>query len=330
MRGAGDRCLAGDLNADKAAQSATKAADGGRFGLVCHSADDITLEAAPQLQVSRETRTSAELSHATDRSNDVPGTHPPSKDLHELAALASVLGHGRHSREERASFELLGTMAAMLAHELQNVLTPICGYSSLALQALDRDAPARRSVERVQAAAERGRKIASSIIGLAKGGGVEEPHHCNLADVTNEAIMLLGREPGRLGMSIAADVPSDLRVAARPSAVLQVILNAMMNACRALGSDGSITIAACSTGNAPSDEALIEIFDSGPGLTPEQLHEVRAGRLGQGLGLPISRWLCEASGGRFEVDSPATGGTVVRISLPLASVSGQNHHVVRA
>jgi len=260
----------------------------------------------------------------------VPGDHHPSKELHDLAPLASVLAHGRHAREERAALELLGTMAAMLAHELQNVLTPICGYSSLALQALDRDAPARRSVERVQAAAERGRKIANSIIGLAKGGRADEPHCCNVSTIVQEAIMLLGREPGRLGMSIAADVSPDLSVAVRPSALLQVILNAMMNACRALGSDGSITIAACSTGNAPTDSALIEIFDSGPGLTPEQLHEFRSGRLGHGLGLPISRWLCEASGGQLEVDSPATGGTVVRISLPLASAAAQDHHAVRA
>jgi signal transduction histidine kinase len=278
----------------------------------------------------RETARTAELRGVDNRSTVVPGNPPPSQNLEELAALANVLGHSRQSREERASFELLGTMAAMLAHELQNVLTPICGYSSLALQALDPDAPARRSVERVHAAAERGRKIAGSIIGLAKGGGVEEPHRCNVAEAVGEAIMLLGREPGRLGMSIAADVPAGLLVAARPSAVLQVVLNALINACRALGSDGSITIAACSTGNTTTDEVLIEISDSGPGLTPDQLHEVRAGRLGQGLGLPISRWLCEASGGRLEVDSPATGGTVVRVSLPVASLVGQDHDVVRA
>gem|GEM_PF-3746919 len=219
-------------------------------------------------------------------------------------------------------------MAAVLAHELQNILTPICGYSSLALQALDQDAPARRSVERVRDAASRGQQVAASILSIAKGGGVADAD-CDIAYAFHEALGLLGREPGRIGISIAADIQTGLRVAIGGTAMVQVFVNLLMNSCRALGGDGTVTVAGCSTGNTPADAALIEIADSGPGLAPEQLEQLRQGRLGSGFGLPIARWLIEASGGAFEVDSPAAGGTVIRLRIPIASFVREQHDIIR-
>jgi signal transduction histidine kinase len=231
--------------------------------------------------------------------------------------------------EERARLESLGTMAAVLAHELQNILTPICGYSSLALQSLDADAPARRSVERVHAAATRARQIAGSILSIAKGSASTEVSRCQIAAAFQHAVDMLGREPGRIGISIAADIQQDLIAAIDQTAMVQVFVNALMNACRAMGGDGTITVGACATGNAADDSVLIEIADSGPGLSDSQLQQLRNGRLGSGFGLPIARWLIEASGGSLHVDSPATGGTVIRISLPAASSAAQQHHVAR-
>lgn len=248
----------------------------------------------------------------------------------ELEALHARLGVGGRTPHERATLEALGSMAAVLAHELQNCLTPVCGYSSLALLSLDGDAPARRSVERAHAAAERCRQVAASIVAIAKGDVIRERTWCEVGAIVNEAIAMMGREPGRLGISIAADVEQGLAVAARPTAMVQVLTNVLLNACRAVSGGGAITIAACSTGNTPTDVALIEVHNTGPSLTPEQLQELRSGRAAGGLGIPISRWLCETSGGRFEIESPGPGGTTIRIAMPIASVLGNDDHILGA
>jgi two-component system, OmpR family, sensor histidine kinase BaeS len=103
-----------------------------------------------------------------------------------------------------------------------------------------------------------------------------------------------------------------------PSRMRQVLANLLANALRFTPSGGEVVL----EGRADGRHVVIEVRDTGPGIAADVLPRVfdrfyRSGdSAGSGLGLPIARSLVEAHGGTIEAQSPAGGGTTIRIRLP--------------
>src|SRR4029450_419615 len=104
----------------------------------------------------------------------------------------------------------------------------------------------------------------------------------------------------------------------------QALINVLDNAIKYTPRKGSIHVA---VRKAPSLEGVIEVQDTGPGISAihrdrifERFYRVDAGRSqgagGTGLGLAPARWAVEASGGRLELESEEGAGSLFRIVLP--------------
>ncbi len=135
---------------------------------------------------------------------------------------------------------------------------------------------------------------------------------------------LLVDRPVEAALAVEQPLP-DIRC--DPRRVRQILLNLVANACK-FTEQGRVTIRARGSG----DEVLIAVQDTGPGVAAEDqaliFETFRQSRLGlrvgtgTGLGLPISRHLAEAHGGRLWVESQPGHGATFNVALPIAGPPG--------
>jgi signal transduction histidine kinase len=100
----------------------------------------------------------------------------------------------------------------------------------------------------------------------------------------------------------------------------QVFMNLLVNAAQAIPERGTITVRTRQQG----DQAVVEIADTGVGIPPDKLHRIfepffttKPVGKGTGLGLSIAYGIVQKHGGRIEVESTVSKGTIFRIVLPL-------------
>jgi two-component system NtrC family sensor kinase len=220
----------------------------------------------------------------------------------------------------------LGTIASIIAHEYNNILTPMISYAQMAL-AEDADAELmRKALGKMLGGAERAAKISSSLLGFAREA--DEQHIARLADTIQEAVGCLAREPAKDGIDLAIDVP-DVLIAMSPLNLQQVILNLLLNARKAMRrGGGKLTI----TGREHGSLVHVDIADTGPGI-PEQIidrifepfvtHKIDPAegvteRKGTGLGLCICQELTRNAGGSIKVTSTPGQGATFHLQLPRA------------
>jgi signal transduction histidine kinase len=228
----------------------------------------------------------------------------------------------------------LGTLAGSIAHEFNNLLTPVLSYAQMALASPDDHDLAKKALQKAVEGAERAAAAASSILGFIRDDDGQMVH---VGHALKDALGCLARNPARDGIDLAVDIPEDAWVAISPVRLQQVLLNLLLNSRRAImPRAGRITVkATCSTWNTPanatissSDLVEIEFKDSGCGIPSELIDRVfepfvrgpqpEGASRGTGLGLAICRQLITESHGLITIESALNQGTLVRITLPKA------------
>ncbi len=224
----------------------------------------------------------------------------------------------------------IGTTAAMIAHEFNNLLTPVVAY---ARQALDTEDPGlmRVALTKTLERTEVLRQMADRVVGFARNPEASIKAVPVRAVVEN-AIGCLGRDLARDNIVLNLQIDPGLAVRANESQLLQVFFNLVINARQAmLGRRGRLTIDAAPAGLASGEPLVrISVRDTGCGITPENLprvfepffstkqHEDKAERRGLGLGLSISKDIIEEFGGEITVSSEPGAGTTFTVTLPRA------------
>lgn len=225
---------------------------------------------------------------------------------------------------------MLGVLTAGIAHEINNLLTPVLSYAQLALAKPDDRELCTKALQRAQAGAQSAAEVIHAILGLTRG---EDGRTCaNVAEVVQEALRCLGRDPAKDSVTVERRVPDHIRVAAQPVALQQVLLNLLLNSLKALkGRPGTITIAA----RERAGQVTIEVSDDGPGIPVDVLptvfdppsiaprvrrrHPKHADKQqGTGVGLSICRQLIESANGTIECTSSTNNGTTFTIVMPSA------------
>jgi two-component system sensor histidine kinase BaeS len=136
----------------------------------------------------------------------------------------------------------------------------------------------------------------------------------------DEVVRSFAGSAGTAGVSVTADIPSDLPIVdVDPVRIKEVLANLVANGVRHTPSGGTVVV----RGEVMGDRLGLRVADTGPGIDAELLPHVfdrfvkGAGSSGSGLGLAIARHLAVAHGGDLEAESTGSGGTTFRVRLPL-------------
>ncbi len=205
------------------------------------------------------------------------------EELEAKLASTQVELHALYTQLERLNrLASIGTIAGMIAHEFNNILTPIMSYSQMAAAAPDDRALTQKALARTLAGSERAAKIADAILSFVRdereeGGGQNNLFHvehdiaqsANIAAVARDALSCLGKESASDGMGSMLRVPEDLTAAIHPIALQQVLVNLILNARNATAAHGgSIELSAMRVNQEPQTptDAADSRCESSPGL----------------------------------------------------------------
>lgn len=221
----------------------------------------------------------------------------------------------------------MGTMASTLAHELNQPLTALTNYVRGARCIVERAIPdlateVSEALEAAEAGALRAGEIVRRLRELVSRGSVSIAAE-DLRSLIEEAGVLAFVDEHLLGIThdIVVDAAAT-RVRADRIQIQQVLINLIRNAVQAMegASERHVSILARPV---PGDMIEIAVADSGGGIAPEHMDSLfsrfattKAG--GMGIGLPISRTIVEAHGGKIWAENGAGGGAVFRFTLPRA------------
>jgi len=243
----------------------------------------------------------------------------------ELDALRRELDHCQQ-------LATLGTLTAGIAHEINNILTPVLAYAQLARSNPNDTGLRAKALDRAIDGVEAASRITEAVLGFARNDdGAEQ---VSIADAIGSSIACLSRDPVRDGVRVVVDVDPDMHVQIRPLALQQVLLNLILNALSVLhGKSGELRIKATQH---PDGTTRIRVSDSGPGIPAEIASTLfepfvttrdpgkRSPTVhgGSGLGLAVCRRLIENSGGSIVLEpaSEDQQGASFLISLPTAVV----------
>lgn len=186
--------------------------------------------------------------------------------------MDALRGRIRHLEDENAALQrsaLLGSMSAMVAHEFNNLMTPVVARAQLAL--LTGEAPAtRKALDAALLNAQKAIAITSHLLGIARND-TDPQTVCDVDRAIQAAVEVTARPLDRDGIELRLNVPAGLCVAARPILFEQVLLNLILNARAAMREhSGVLAISARREG----DDVLIEICDAGSGMAAEHIERV--------------------------------------------------------
>jgi signal transduction histidine kinase len=240
---------------------------------------------------------------------------------------------------ERASQRLAdaGVVAGRMAHDFDNILTGILGFTDLALPLTAPGTLANSHLSEIAKVGQRGIGFTQQLHAFNRAG---EPK-----PTPGSVAATLGREEARLkplvppGVKIEKDLPVNLPAVAIDAAPLQAALGHLFeNAIEACGKTGQVKVSAklaefsesdargflgkCS----PGPHLIVSFADTGAGIKPEVRKRLIAEPFfttkvrHRGLGLATTYRIATAHRGGLQIDSvPAPGtGTIVRLALPLA------------
>jgi signal transduction histidine kinase len=241
------------------------------------------------------------------------------KGMSELQAEVQAL---RQQLQRSQRLAALGTMTAMVAHEFNNILTPVINYAQMAQK---NPSFYVKAVDKAADGGQRATDICKAILGLARDQQAA-PVTVGVADLIRETILAMGRDFHRDGIDMILDVPKGLSFRTRKVELQQVLLNLLLNARSAVLSKAGTRRIAISARIA-GGRLTLTVGDNGVGIPPENLLRIfdpffttksddGDGDGGHGLGLSICSDILKSLDGGIDVQSVAGQGATFIVDLP--------------
>ncbi len=216
----------------------------------------------------------------------------------------------------------LGSAMAMIAHEINNLLTPLANYAELSLKHLDDKELSERTLRRTAKNCKYASKVMESILSMAKASSPEKID-TPLLPIVNAVFDCLCRDFSKDSIRVEILIAADLQIYASPIQLQQAIMNVVLNAREAmLPHGGKLTI----TAQANNSDVTLKISDTGCGIEKEEIPRVfdrffstknkTAGGSGTGLGLALCKKVIDSHNGTVNVESQRGKGTSFTIILP--------------
>jgi len=222
----------------------------------------------------------------------------------------------RQIHQERLA--VLGEVAAVMAHELNNPLAAISMYNQMLRAELGRDSGLRANVEVIQRNVESCKRAIRELLDYATAS-TPEITGLDVRDTLEDVATFLRPLRERSGVELELDLGREpLLVSGDEVQIRQIFVNLIVNAIQAIEGGGHVVVQA----RAGGDHVLVEVSDSGCGIDPQArelvfrpFYTTKARGEGTGLGLPTSRRIAEMHGGSLELVASGPGGTRFRVRL---------------
>lgn len=219
----------------------------------------------------------------------------------------------------------LGSATSMIAHEINNLLTPLASYASLAAKNSEDKQLVTKVLEKTVRNCERASKIMTSMLALANGQS-QDIERAKVQDLIDEVFTSLCRDFKKDSITVATEVPEDLSVPCVPVQIQQVLMNLVLNARDAMHPGGGVLkIVARENGQ----YVELGVSDTGMGISRanqarifEPFFTTKAGEdspttySGSGVGLSFCKRVVDGHGGDISVTSKPGAGSTFRIRLP--------------
>jgi PAS domain S-box-containing protein len=276
---------------------------------------------------------SLSLAPILDASGQVIGVSKTARDLTAQHEAAAALLSTEAQLRQAQKMEAVGRLAGGVAHDFNNVLSVVLGYSGLLLDDLKAGDPLRDDVEEIRLAAVRAAELTRQLLTFSRQQ-VVSPRVLDLNETLAAQDKMLQRLIGE-DVDLVSLLGANLgRILADPSSIDQVILNLVVNARDAMPSGGKLTIETRNVelddeyvrehlGARPGPYVMLAVSDTGCGMDQatqarifEPFFTTKEEGKGTGLGLSTVFGIARQSGGTVWVYSEPGRGSTFKVYFP--------------
>lgn len=248
----------------------------------------------------------------------------------ELEKLYTDLKSTQDQLIQSEKLASLGQLVSSIAHEINNPLTPILGYSQMLLAQPDiEDEKRDRFLQVIHQSADKVRKIVENLLSFARK---DKPRreYSDVNEILESAVEFRRYQLNLENIEVVKDLDPCLpKTMLDSNQIQQVFTNIILNAYHAIASSrqyhGRLEV-----GSGVNDAGMIEVTfrDTGPGIPADIQNKIfdpffttKPTGVGTGLGLSVSYGIIKEHGGSIAVESDAEReGTVFRIALPVLDI----------
>ena len=269
------------------------------------------------------------LSGATnlDSGGRVTGMVGILKDITEQQKLQVQL-------QQAQKMEAMGTLAGGVAHDFNNILSAIIGYSELAALEVLKETKVEANLKEVLRACQRAKELVKQILAFSRKSE-EELKPVEIKLIVKEALKLL-RASLPTTIEIRQQIDTELGIVeADPTQIHQLLMNLCTNSAAAMGDDGGVLEVSLKEVNlvsrptpkyvdlGPGSYLQLSVRDTGHGMTSDVLEKIfdpyfttKEKGKGTGLGLAVVHGILKRHRGGITVDTTPGKGTTFHVYLP--------------
>ncbi len=242
----------------------------------------------------------------------------------ELNARMEAQRSAENRLIQAAKLAAVGEMAAGIAHELNNPLTTVIGFSELIFNELDQTSPYREELEMVLRESRRASGVVRRLLDFSRQGERARAR-ADLNEVVNDVIALTNHLIKTNGVKLSLELDAQLAwVSIDSNQMKQVLLNLIHNALQAMPNGGELLVSTCGAKRDDHDWVVMSVKDSGVGITPanqervfEPFFTTKGNSGGTGLGLSVTYGIVTDHGGTIEISSEPNNGSIFSVWLPM-------------
>ena len=274
------------------------------------------------------------LHNGTDNGEEILDENPFLEEEYNLingvAKQLSLIVERKIAEEEQAMLQqqlqhadrlaTIGELSAGVAHELNEPLGSILGFSQLVQKGPRLPEQVRGDIEKIERAALHAREIVKKLLIFARQMPTRKSR-TNLNTIVRDGLYFLESRCVKEGITLKTELDDELpEIIGDPAQLNQVLVNLVVNSIQAMNSGGTLTVKT----NVRDDMVTLTVSDTGRGMSEKVKNQIflpffttkEVGQ-GTGLGLAVVHGIVTSHGGTIQVDSREKEGTVFTVSFPV-------------